>query len=132
MKTKLKHAILVCFIMLAGNGFAQTANTNDTVVQDFLKSGLTVVSVENFNGTLTNLAYETDFVYDKNIYFIYSTQPYPGKYRALYIIRPKQFKILGLDNQFEGTSSPFLIVGIQLKNPGYKIVKMSFVTFVEP
>jgi hypothetical protein len=84
----------------------------------------------DFNGNITNLPYDMDFIYDKNIYFSYSLEQ--GKYRALYILKPKQYKMWDLNNQIEANATPFLIVGIQLNKPGYKIIKMPFVTFVEP
>lgn len=118
------------FILSSIVTYSQKEVTDNTVSKDFLATEDAVVSIENFNGNITNLSYDMDFIYDKNIYFSYSLEQ--GKYRALYILKPKQYKMWDLNNQIEANATPFLIVGIQLNKPGYKIIKMPFVTFVEP
>ena len=71
------------FILSTIVTYSQKEITDNTVLKDFLETEDVVVSIENFNGNTTNLPYDMDFIYDKNIYFSYSLEQ--GKYRALYI-----------------------------------------------
>ncbi|MFD1770851.1 hypothetical protein [Sphingobacterium suaedae] len=92
---------------------------------EYVKLGLTSVTLEFLGTPSKTFPYDTDFVYDKNIFF--RTSPDSLKYKALYIMRPKKFTM----TQQGGVQNwDFLIAGYALNSQGLAVFRMGSVTIV--
>ncbi|MCY1057453.1 hypothetical protein [Nannocystis sp. SCPEA4] len=77
----------------------------------------------------TYFPYEADFVWPNDIRFTFFGAQ--ATHRAMYILRPRIAGVWALGNQVTGSWPLPLIVGVAMGEPGYRVVKMEFATFLE-
>lgn len=118
------------------NGPNATPNMGDEILEigtpaewkDFIQSGLTMVRFE-FVDKITDIPYEVDFVWNQKIKFSFFGAE--GIYRAMYIIRPRYAVAWSMNSEIAGKWPVPFVVGVMFNKPGYAVIKMDFVTFLE-